>query len=80
MPNLQISAYGLIVIDFLFLALVIAAAVLLISKTPDTLDKEIIKLRFASVTFTGIMAVFVFTAVLYFAARDKSAKTFSRKL
>lgn len=59
------SIPALIWLDFGFLALVILLVVVTINRTIESNDKEIIKLRFASVTFTGIMIVFIFTAVLY---------------
>ncbi|WP_299427926.1 hypothetical protein [Sphingomonas bacterium] len=66
MNTLNVTGQTLIILDFVFLALVILCAVSVIIKTPPTTDKEIYKLRFAAVTFTGIMTVFIFTAVLFF--------------
>lgn len=46
--------------------IVVGIAAWLISKTPDTGDLDTRKIRFAAVTFTGILMLFVFTAILYF--------------
>jgi hypothetical protein len=61
--NSSILVYG----AFGFLIMIILCAAVIIHKTPDSTNTEIIKLRFASVTFTGIMAVFIFTAIMYYA-------------
>jgi hypothetical protein len=60
-------------LDFAFLTLVILLSATVIYKAPETSDKEIMKLRFACVMFTGIMTVFIFTAVLYFGSKAENA-------
>lgn len=47
--------------------LVIGIAAWVIVQTPDTVDHEARKVRFAAATFTGITMLFVFAASLYFA-------------
>lgn len=57
----------------IFLLVVIIAAYLLMV-TPDATDLEARKLRFAAVTFTGILTLFVFTAVLYYCKPEGPGK------
>jgi hypothetical protein len=51
---------------------------IIIWKTPNANDLEIIKARFASVTFTGILVLFIFTALLYFLRPETGREIFDR--
>lgn len=57
------------------LILVILVAGILMYRTPDNVDVETRKIRFAAATFTGIMMLFVFAACLYFAGDEPGART-----
>jgi len=46
--------------------IVVGVAGYVLAITPDTGDLDTRKIRFAAVTFTGILMLFVFTAILYF--------------
>jgi cytochrome bd-type quinol oxidase subunit 2 len=46
--------------------IVIGVAGYVLAKTPDTGNLDTRKIRFAAATFTGILMLFVFTAILYF--------------
>lgn len=46
--------------------LVVIVAALVIWRTPEQHDNETRKLRIAAVTLTGILALFIFTSILYF--------------
>jgi amino acid transporter len=54
------------------LVFLISAFVLM--RTSDQGDLDTRKLRFAAVTFTGILMLFVFTAILYFVKPDGPGK------
>jgi hypothetical protein len=57
--------------DFLIVFLISAVVLML---TGDKGDLDTRKIRFAAVTFTGILMLFVFTAVLYFVEPDGPGK------
>ena len=57
---------GLVYAALAIFVIVFGIAAYLLAKTPDSGDLETRKVRFAAVTFTGILTVFVFTAILYF--------------
>jgi hypothetical protein len=59
----------LVAIGFVVLAFVVAS--IIIFRTEPSLKTEVIRARFAMVTFTGILVLFIFTAILY--AGDGSA-------
>ncbi|MFD2263125.1 hypothetical protein ACFSM5_09525 [Lacibacterium aquatile] len=66
-------------LNFAFLALMLLMAGIIMILTKTSNDREVIKLRFAYVTFTGIMIVFIFTAILYFCdSRGIGEKIFDR--
>lgn len=48
----------------------ITLAAIVIQRAGDQVDLETRKIRFAAATFTGLMLLFIFTAVLYFADDD----------
>lgn len=48
------------------LIVVIIAAYIIAARTPEQADMETRKIRVAAVTLTGILALFIFTSVLYF--------------
>jgi cytochrome bd-type quinol oxidase subunit 2 len=50
--------------------LVVVLGAWVILKTPESVDFEARKLRFAAATFTGITMLFVFVSVLYFAGGE----------
>lgn len=54
--------------------IVVGIAAYLLARTPDAGDLDTRKIRFAAVTFTGILMLFVFTAVLYFVEPDGPGK------
>jgi cytochrome bd-type quinol oxidase subunit 2 len=56
----------LVYLALLAFLIVIAIAAWVLMGTPDTPDLDTRKIRFAAVTFTGILMLFVFTAILYF--------------
>jgi len=60
MPDYRIAliAVGFVVVAFIGTGLVIW-------KTNNVSDVEIVKLRFAQVMFVGIITTFIFTAILY---------------
>jgi cytochrome bd-type quinol oxidase subunit 2 len=61
------EGYGLLVYFALAaVVVVIIAAAFVIRSTPDDTDLDARKIRFAAATFTGILMLFIFTAVLYF--------------
>jgi hypothetical protein len=47
-------------------------------RTPNTDNAETRRLRFAAVTFTGILMLFVFTAILYFADSNTGKDIFEK--
>ena len=54
-----------------YLGLVAVVAIILVAAyvvkvTPEAADIETRKIRFAAATFTGILMLFLFTAILYF--------------
>jgi hypothetical protein len=67
-PNSLLLAGGLLVV---ILAFVGGAAV--IWKTDSVTDIEVLKARFAQVTFVGIFVLVLFTAILYYVVDPKTA-------
>lgn len=53
-----------------FAVAAIGAAAVIIAKQKPTFERDLVRVRFAMVTFTGIMVVFIFAAILY--AGDKT--------
>jgi len=49
-------------------------AAIVIQRAGENVDIETRKLRFAAATFTGLLMLFIFTAVLYFADEKDSAR------
>ncbi|MEX8518178.1 MAG: hypothetical protein AB3X44_06655 [Leptothrix sp. (in: b-proteobacteria)] len=68
--NITLALAGVII------TVIIAA--LVIHRLPETTDIETKKIRFAAATFTGIMIVFVFAAILYFG--DPEAKNAGKEI
>jgi hypothetical protein len=49
------------------------AATVVISQTPTATDLDLVKVRFAQVTFVGILVLFIFVSLIYAAAPSSSA-------
>ena len=54
--------------------IVVGVTAYLLRSTSDHGDLETRKVRFAAVTFTGILTLFVFTAILYFVDEQERGK------
>ena len=63
----------LVYMALVFVVIVIGLAAGVIMRTPEQADMETRKVRFAAATFTGILMLFVFSAVLYFADKGNGA-------
>ncbi|HEV7165725.1 MAG TPA: hypothetical protein VGO35_10075 [Gammaproteobacteria bacterium] len=61
------SSYVYIVLALIAPLTAIIVGGFVIGKTPDEVDLETRKVRFAAAMFTGILTLFIFAAVLYFA-------------
>ena len=57
----------------------VGMAAYVILKSSDEVSLEVRKIRFAAATFTGILILFVFTAILYFADRGSTGKDIFEK-
>ncbi len=57
---------ALVYLGLIMVILAFVTSAFVIRTTPDTDDPEARKIRFAAVTFTGILTLFIFTAILYF--------------
>jgi len=66
--------YTLVVIALCGVLFAITLAVIVIQRTQDRVDIETRKIRFAAATFTGLLMLFIFTAVLYFADDKDSTR------
>jgi len=72
---MQLLSYDLLVyFALLSVVVVIGISAYVIKRTPDDVDLETRKIRFAAATFTGILLLFVFCAVLYFVQPDGPGK------
>jgi hypothetical protein len=58
----------LVVIALVVVVIGIGIGAWVVVRTPDTANLESSKIRFAAATFTGILLLIVFAAVLYFAS------------
>jgi cytochrome bd-type quinol oxidase subunit 2 len=71
----MLMQYDLLVYVALFaILIVVAIAAYVLVRTPDTSDLEARKVHFAAATFTGILVLFVFAAILFFADPDGPGK------
>ena|SRR5215469_15722704 len=61
-----------------FAALAFIGAGLVIWKTQEATDVEILKLRFAQVMFVGIITIFIFTAILYMFSEGRGKDIFDK--
>jgi NADH:ubiquinone oxidoreductase subunit 6 (subunit J) len=57
---------ALVYIGLLAVVGIIVVAALVVKSTPEAADFETRKIRFAAATFTGILMLLLFTAILYF--------------
>jgi hypothetical protein len=67
-----------------YIALIAVVAIIMVSAyvvrvTPDAPNLEARKIRFAAATFTGILLLFLFTAVLYFVDSSGPGKAIFEK-
>jgi hypothetical protein len=58
----------LVIVALLVVVIGIGIGAWVVVRTPDTMQLEASKVRFAAATFTGILLLIVFVSVLYFAA------------
>jgi cytochrome bd-type quinol oxidase subunit 2 len=58
--------YTLVYLGLLAVVLVVIVSAFVIQRTPDAPDIEARKIRFAAATFTGILMLLLFVAILYF--------------
>jgi hypothetical protein len=68
--TMQFDLFIYLAAGVVFAAFILAAFV--VKGTTDAGDLETRKIRFAAVTFTGILTLFLFVAMLYFGAADGS--------
>ena len=71
---------ALVYIALLILVIGVGYAGWVIIRTPETDSLEHSKVRFAAATFTGILLLIVFTAVLYFVNPDGPGKEIFEKV
>ena len=67
-----------IYVAFLLLLVGLGVVAYVLSNTPETDSLEKVKVRFAAVTFTGIMLLIVFTAVVYIVHPDPGKEIFDK--
>jgi hypothetical protein len=77
--NIWSGEHVLAVIALSGVIVILAMAAVVLLRTPDNVDLETRKIRFAAATFTGILILFVFSAILYFADRGPTGKEIFEK-
>ena len=68
----MIDKGNLVLISLIAVLFAITLAAIVIQRAGESVDLETRKIRFAAATFTGLLMLFIFTAVLYFADEKDS--------
>src|SRR4051812_41876484 len=64
------ESFYLVLVALVTVLFALTIAAIVIQRASDDVDLEARKIRFAAATFTGILILFVFTAVVYIADAD----------